>query len=68
MRTQAEIEEWFCHPPPGSKAAAAREFGIDLTLTLINLRQTPEQRLLTLQRFAEQIDELRRALQRSRQT
>jgi hypothetical protein len=58
MKTQAEIEEWLRNPPPGSKAAAARDFGIDLMLTLDNLRLTPQQRLERLEAklaFARQI-------------
>jgi len=33
------------NPPPGSRAAAAREFGIDLSLMIAQLRRTPEERL-----------------------
>jgi len=43
-----EEEDYFLNPPPGSAAARAVEFGIDLTLTLENLRLTPEERLLKL--------------------
>lgn len=43
------IEEWLLNPPPGSKAAAAKEFGIDLTLLLRQMRLTPQQRLDELQ-------------------
>jgi hypothetical protein len=42
-------EDYFLNPPPGSAAARAVEFGIDLTLTLENLRLTPENRLRQLQ-------------------
>jgi hypothetical protein len=38
-------EELLLHPEPGSKAAAARDFGIDLTLIIERLRLTPEERL-----------------------
>jgi len=31
-------QDYFLKPPPGSAAARAVEFGIDLTLTLENLR------------------------------
>ncbi len=41
-------EDYFHNPPPGSAAARAVEFGIDLTLTLENLRLTPEERILKL--------------------
>ena len=43
-----EHEEYFLNPPPGSAAARAVEFGIDLTLTLENLRLTPEERIRKL--------------------
>ena len=35
-----EEEDYFLNPPPGSAAARAVEFGIDLTLTLENLRHS----------------------------
>ena len=44
-------EDYFLNPPPGSAAARAVEFGIDLTLTLENLRLTPEQRIGKLDDF-----------------
>ncbi len=43
-----EIEDYFLNPPPGSAAERAVEFGIDLTLTLENLRLTPEERIRKL--------------------
>ena len=39
---RAETGDYFLNPPPGSAAERAAEFGIDLTLTLENLRLTPE--------------------------
>lgn len=45
-----KVEERFLNPPPGSKAEAAKEFGIDLTLTLKNLSLTPQQRVDNLQK------------------
>jgi hypothetical protein len=48
-----EEEEYFLNPPPGSAAARAVEFGIDLTLTLQNLRLTPEERIRKLDSFIE---------------
>ncbi|MGH7785095.1 MAG: hypothetical protein ACREO5_14805 [Candidatus Binatia bacterium] len=38
-------EEKLLNPRPGSKIAAARDYGIDLTLLVENLRLTPAQRL-----------------------
>ena len=43
-----EVEDYFLNPPPGSAAERAVEFGIDLTLTLQNLRLTPEERIRKL--------------------
>jgi hypothetical protein len=43
-----EQEDYFLNPPPGSAAERAVEFGIDLTLTLENLRLTPEERIRKL--------------------
>lgn len=45
-----EQEDHFLHPPPGSAAARAVEFGIDLTVILENLRLTPEERIRKLDR------------------
>ena len=45
---RVENEEYFLNPPPGSAAERAVEFGIDLTLTLENLRLTPEERIRKL--------------------
>lgn len=42
-------EEKLLNPKPGSKADAARDFGIDLTLTVSQLRLTPQQRIDNLQ-------------------
>jgi hypothetical protein len=48
MKLDKEVEDYFLNPPPGSAAARAVEFGIDLTLTLENLRLTPEERIRRL--------------------
>lgn len=45
---RVENEDYFLNPPPGSAAERAVEFGIDLTLTLENLRLTPEERIRKL--------------------
>jgi hypothetical protein len=50
-----EQEDYFLNPPPGSAAARAIEFGIDLTLTLENLRLTPEDRIRKLDNFVSGI-------------
>ena len=53
------IEEHLLNPPPGSAAARAREFGIDLTLLIQRLKLTPEERLRQLQRAMIDIENMR---------
>ena len=48
MELDKAVEDYFLNPPPGSAAERAVEFGIDLTLTLENLRLTPEERIRKL--------------------
>lgn len=54
-------EEKLLNPKPGSKIAAAKEFGIDLTLLIRQLRLTPQQRLDELQSAMESMEELTKA-------
>lgn len=61
MRTP---EEKLLNPRPGSKIAEAKEFGIDLTLLVANLRLSPEERLRKnddLNRGVEQLTAAMRA-------
>jgi hypothetical protein len=44
------IEERLLNPKPGSKIAAAKEFGIDLTLLIGTLRLTPNERVKNMQK------------------
>jgi hypothetical protein len=53
-------EEKLLNPKPGSKIAAAKEFGIDLTLLIKNLRLTPQERVDNLQKSMRSIDKLQR--------
>jgi hypothetical protein len=50
------------NPPPGSKLAAAREYGIDLTLFLHSLELSPEERIRELDEAQPVLEELRRAV------
>ena len=59
---RANIEDYFLNPPPGSAAARAVEFGIDLTLTIENLRLTPEQRVRKLDDFIQSVAKLKASL------
>ena len=61
--TNEQVEkarQLILNPPPNSKIAAAKEFGIDLTLLLRKLTLTPEQRLDELQQTMESFEEFRR--------
>ena len=53
-------EEKLLNPKPGSKIAAAKEFGIDLTLLVENLRLTPQERVDNLQKSMRSLDKFRR--------
>jgi len=48
-------------PPPGSKLAAAKDYGIDLTLLVESLQLTPTERLCQLAKAQPLMEELRRA-------
>lgn len=61
----ADKYESLRDPKPGTAAAAARDFGIDLTLTIEQLSLEPEERLLGLQRFIDDLHLLRKAVQES---
>jgi hypothetical protein len=54
-------EEKLLNPRPGSKIAAARDFGIDLTLTVSQLRLTPQERIDNLQESMKFLAELDRS-------
>ena len=55
----AHIEHYFLDPPAGSAAARAAQFGIDLTLTVGNLKLTPEERIQKLDGFIEAVAKLK---------
>lgn len=55
----ARIEARMRNPAPGSRLAAARDYGIDLSLTLAQLRLTPDERLRKLERTSQQLGSLR---------
>jgi hypothetical protein len=57
-----EQERWLIEPKPGTAAAAARDFGIDLSLTVSNLRLTPEERIKQLDDYVSATQRLRRSL------
>jgi len=59
-------EDRLRNPPPGSRAEAAREFGIDLTLLIERLRRTPEERVRDLQQAVQGLSVIRGAARRRR--
>lgn len=56
----------IANPPPGSKLAAAKEFGIDLTLLIESLRRSPDERIRVWMSAMGFIEELHRAGEASR--
>jgi hypothetical protein len=57
-----EREMALIDPKPGTAAAAARDFGIDLSLTVSNLRLTPEERIKKLDQVQASLREIRKAV------
>ncbi len=57
-----DLEDYFLNPPAGSAAARAVELGTDLTLTLENLRLTPEERIRKLDNFIADVAKLKASI------
>jgi hypothetical protein len=64
MRTP---EEKLLNPRPGSKFAEARDYGIDLTLMVSNLRLSPEERLRMNDDLNSGFDVLAEAMRKAKQ-
>lgn len=60
------IRQLIVNPRPGSKVAEALEFGIDLTLTLGQLRKTPQERVEYKQSAMRSLEEFKRQVEASR--
>ncbi len=58
--------EKLLNPPPNGKIAAAKEFGIDLTLLIGTLRMTPDERVRNLQESMRSLEEFSRQAELSR--
>lgn len=58
--------ELIANPPPGGKLAAAKEFGIDLTLLVENLSLTLEERARKLCDGARSLQALRAGAEQMR--
>ena len=62
MKTHGnDAEHWLRNPQPGTAAAAARDFGIDLTLTIAQLRRTPDERVRRLAAARESVKSIRKS-------
>ncbi|HKW75708.1 MAG TPA: hypothetical protein VJN64_09305 [Terriglobales bacterium] len=61
IEEQQRLWDLVQNPPPGSKIAAAKEYGVDLTLNLHALKQTPTERAEALHDALEFAEELRNA-------
>ncbi len=62
----ARAEELLRNPPPGSRIAAARDYGIDLTLIISKLRLTPEERVRVMHDASAVAQQVRGAAWRNR--
>ncbi len=61
MEEQQRLWDLVQNPPPGSKIEAAKEYGVDLTLNLRALKQTPTERAEAMEAALEFVEELRKA-------
>jgi hypothetical protein len=59
-------EEKLLHPEPGSRIADARDYGIDLTLLVENLRLTPAERIKANDQAVNDLLKLEDAMKRAR--
>jgi hypothetical protein len=57
--------EKLLDPAAGGAIAAARAFGIDLSLNAERLRRTPEERLRDLEQASNEFEQIRGAARRS---
>ena len=62
----ARAEACLLHPTPGSRCEAAKNFGIDLTLLIAQLRLTPAERVRKLESASTTLEGVRGAARRSR--
>jgi hypothetical protein len=62
----ARAEERLRHPTPGSRIEAAKDYGIDLSLVIEQLRLTPAERVQQMHDLAQLAEQVRGA-RRSRE-
>jgi hypothetical protein len=60
-------EQKLLNPKPGTRIAAARDFGIDLTLLVENLRLTPAERIKANDQAVNDLLRFEKAMQRARE-
>ena len=65
-KERARLIRLLNNPPPGIKLAAAKEYGIDLTLLVRRLEMSPTERVEELQRAQVFIEDLRQSLRPNR--
>ena len=58
----AIAEQRLLNPEPGSMIAEAKEYGVDTTLLISQLRLTPDERAQKLQRVATALRKIRGAV------
>ncbi len=66
LEEHKRLYDLITNPPPGSEIAAAKEYGVDLTLTLRRLLLTPTERSRELEGALEFVSQLRAAGQRTK--
>jgi hypothetical protein len=64
MTADERAIERLRNPKPGGRIAAARDYGVDLTLLIDRLEHTPEERLRYLEQVMEDFEELHGAARR----
>jgi len=62
----ARAESRLRHPAPGSRIEAARNYGVDLTLLIEQLRLTPAERVRKMHEAAQAAEQVRGAARRRR--
>ena len=55
----ARVEARLLNPAPGSRIEAARNYGVDLTLLISQLRRTPAERASHLEDACEAVEAIR---------
>ena len=62
---KARVKALIDNPPPGSAIEAAKEFGVDLYMTLRRLEMTPTERVRELESVLKFVEKLRTAPRRT---